>query len=145
MINQPDLEDICFLFDVLWPGMDRSSAHRDRMIGIQNEISNCFQESASDSNQLLKALDNLEGVGLVIASGLIFSANRDAMVPFDQYTTGWCLEKNILPDHYISLGENYADYCARVSAYVQEAPHLNTILEFVREAAIESRFPISPE
>ena len=72
--------------------MDRSSAHRDRMIGVQDEISSCFQEWASEPNQLLKALDNLDGVGLVIASGLIFSANRNTMVPFDQYTTGWCGE-----------------------------------------------------
>ena len=145
LINEPTTENISWLFDELWPLMDRSSAHRDRMIGIHDEISSCFQKWASDPNQLLKALDNLEGVGLVIASGLIFSANRDAMVPFDQYTTGWCLEKNILPDHYISLEENYANYCGRVSDYVQNSSHLDSVLDCVREAASESQFPIRPE
>ena len=125
--------------------MEYSPVHRDRMIGMQDVISSCFQEWATDPNQLLRALDNLDGVGLVIASGLIFSANRNTMVPFDQYTTGWCLEKNILPDHYISLEENHANYCGRVSDYVQNSPRLNSVLDFVREAASESQFPIPPK
>ena len=145
MISEPTLEDILWLFDELWPLMEYSRSHRDKMIGMQNEIASCFQGWASDANQLLKALDNLDGIGLVIASGLIFSANRNTMVPFDQYTTGWCLEKDILPDHYISREENYANYCGRVLDYVQNSPHLNAVLDFVREAARESQFPFPPE
>jgi hypothetical protein len=47
------------------------------------------------------------GVGLVIASGLVFACNTDSMVPFDKYTMGWALELRIIPDNKISQGMSF--------------------------------------
>ena len=106
MINTPGITAIEWLFNAIWPLMEGSQGHLARMIGKQNSITRAFEEFGNDPSQLLRALDAMPDVGLVIASGLIFSANPDDFVPFDQYTMGWAISENIVPDNYISKGCN---------------------------------------
>ena len=141
MITQ---EDIYFLFDELWPEMEYSAAYRDRCLYQFDQISALFQQHQGNSNQLLIKLNELPDIGLVIASGLIFAANRDTIVPFDKYTTGWSLELNIIPDNKISAN-NYVNYCNKIINYIRNSQHLSDTIDFVREARQQARFPIAPE
>jgi hypothetical protein len=87
----------------------------------------------------------LDDVGLVISSGLIFTANRETMVPFDKYTMGWALELKIVPDNKISRDNNYTTYSRNVVGYIQKSTDLHSVLDFVREADCMCQFPLSPE
>ncbi len=136
-------QDIYFLFDELWPKMEGSAAHRDRCLAQFDQISTLFQDHQSNFNQLLIKLDELPDIGSVIASGLIFSANRGKMIPFDKFTTGRAIEKRIIPNNKISAN-NYVNYSNRIVDYIRSRPHLSNIVDFVREAGNTS-YPISPE
>ena len=137
-------QNICFLFNELWPDMEYSAAYRDRCLHQFDQIRALFQQHQGNFNQLLIKLDELPDIGLVIASGLIFSANMDTMVPFDKYTTGWSLELKIIPDNKISAN-NYLNYSNRIVNYIRNSQHLLDIVDFVREARREAQFPIAPE
>ena len=145
MINTPGITAIEWLFNEIWPLMEGSQGHLARMIGKQNSITRAFEEFGNDPSQLLRALDAMPDVGLVIASGLIFSANPDDFVPFDQYTMGWAISENIVPDNYISKGCNYVEYSAAIKEYVKNRSDLDSILDFVREASQKGQFGIAPE
>ena len=145
MIIQPSESNTKYLFDEIWPLMEGSQGHLARMIGKQNSITRAFEEFGNDPSQLLRALDAMPDVGLVIASGLIFSANPDDFVPFDQYTMGWAISENIVPDNYISKGCNYVEYSAAIKEYVKNRSDLDSILDFVREASQKGQFGIAPE
>lgn len=140
----PTQQDIIFLFDELWPLMDWSAVHRDKCLAEINQIDAMFESHQQNFNELLTALDSIQDIGLVIASGLIFSANRNTMVPFDKYTTGWALELHIIPDNKISAN-NYVDYSSKIKAYIGNSDHLSNIVDFVREARVRTQFSIAPE
>ncbi len=135
MVKTPGITEIEWLFNEIWPQMEGSTVYRDRLIGRLSDISKCFEEFGNDPNQLLRALDAMPDVGLVIASGLIFSANHDDFVPFDQYTMGWAISEHIVPDNYISQGCNYVEYSAALKENVKNRSDLYSILDFVREAS----------
>lgn len=138
------VQDIIFLFDDLWPEMEYSAVHRDECLAQIDQINAIFQRHQQDFNELLQALSTIPGIGLVIGSGLIFSANRDTMIPFDKYTTGWALELGIIPDNRISA-ENYVNYSSGVQDHIRNSEHLSDIVDFVREARVRTQFPIAPE
>ena len=140
----PTVQDIIFLFDDLWPEMEYSAAYRDSCLAQINQINAMFQRHQQNFDDLLNELDSLPGIGLVIASGLIFCANRATMVPFDKYTTGWALELRIIPDNRISAN-NYVDYSSRIRDYIRNSEHLSDIVDFVREARVSTYFAIAPE
>ena len=138
------VQDIIFLFDDLWPEMKYSAVNRDECLAQIDQINAIFQRHQQDFNELLQALSTIPGIGLVIGSGLIFSANIATMVPFDKYTTGWALELGIIPDNRISA-ENYVNYASRIQDYIRNSEHLSDIVDFVREARVSTQFPIAPE
>ena len=138
-------EDIVFLFDEVWPRMEYSAVYRDSCLARLEVINSLFERYADSADKLLRALDALDGIGLVIGSGLIFAANRETMVPFDKYTMGWALELCIIPDNRISIGSNYSAYSRKVVEHIRKSEHLHSILDFVREADYKAQFPYSPE
>lgn len=138
------VQDIVFLFDDLWPEMMYSANRRDECITRIQQINSLFQMHQQNFDYLLNALDELPGIGLVIASGLIFSANRDTMVPFDKYTTGLALELGVIPDNRISAN-NYVNYSNRIIDYITNSGHLSNVVDFVREALSNTQYPIAPE
>jgi hypothetical protein len=137
-------EDIVWLFDYVWPTMEYSASHRDRCLAQLDSINRLFLENKDNPDDLLLALDALEGVGLVIGSGLIFSVYREDFVPFDKYTMSWALELHLVDDNRIS-GGNYAKYSGQIVKYIQNSTHLESILDFVREAELRAQFEMSPE
>lgn len=144
MINPITQQDMAWLFDTLWPWMKRAASHHANCLAQFNVIEGLFRAYRNDPDALLLQLDNLKGIGLVIASGLIFSSNRDSFIPFDRYTMGWALRLGIIPDHYISQG-TYAKYSQMIVAYINRVKHLDSIFSFVREAEITAKgFPVSP-
>lgn len=136
-------QDIVFLFDDLWPLMEHSAIHRDKCLAQIGNINFLFQKYSQNINQLLEELTALPDIGLVIASGLIFSVNRATMVPFDKYTTGWAIELGIIPNNRISAN-NYINYSNKITKYITSSSHLTDIVAFVREARNQAQFPISP-
>ena len=124
--------------------MALSPVHRDRCLGQINLINTVFQAYGQDFDELLKQLTALPNIGLVISSGIIFSVNRNSMVPFDKFTTGWAIELEIIPNARIS-SNNYVVYSKKIVNYVDGSKHLKTIVDFVREAREKARFPIPPE
>jgi len=144
MTNQLTRQDILWLFDEVWPRMEYAPIHRDRCLDRLQVINSLFRRY-SNANDLLRALDALDDVGLVIGSGLIFIANRETMVPFDKYTMGWALQLKIIPDNKISRDNNYTVYSNKVVGYAQKRTDLHSVLDFVREANDKCQFPLSPE
>jgi hypothetical protein len=144
MTIQLTTQDIIWLFDEVWSRMEYAPIHRDKCLDRLKIINSLFRQ-CSNINELLRALDTVEDIGLVIASGLIFTTNREAMVPFDKYTMGWALELKIIPDNKISRNDNYTDYSKKVHAYIQTREDLHSMLDFVREADDRCQFPLSPE
>lgn len=137
-------EDIVWLFDYVWPTMEYSPMWRDNCLRQLDTINRLFLEFQNHPDNLLNALDALDGVGLVIGSGLIFSVYREDFVPFDRYTMSWALELHLVDDDRISDG-NYAKYSGQIVQYIQNSIHLESILDFVREAELHAQFEISPE
>lgn len=143
MTAQLTRQDIEWLFNEVWPRMEYAPVHRDKCLSRLQIINSVFGQHG-DSDDLLRALDSMDDIGLVIASGLIFTANRRTMVPFDKYTTGYALQLEIIPDNKISENNNYTVYSTKVHNYIQGRADLSSVLDFVREADVKCQFPLSP-
>lgn len=141
-LNTPTDTDIQWLFDIVYPKMNRSPDHRDTCIYQLTNIQLIFKRYKNDANTTLQHLTAIPGIGLTIASCLIFSANTDSMVPFDQFTMGYSLELKILKDANIS--DNYDSYSQKIIQYIQKN-NINTILDFVIEAGKNSQYGYPPE
>ncbi len=145
MNTQITAQDIEWLFDVVWPRMEYAALHRDSSLARLGSINRLFAIDADDPDTLLRELVTLDGIGLVIGSGLIFAANRETMIPFDKFTMGWALELRIIPDNRISTPRNYATYCRKIIEYIEQSDHLDDVLSFVLEADAQAQFPFPPE
>ena len=108
--------NIRLLFDDLWPAMHASSSHKQHCISILPRIESCFRKWGKNYDSLLDGLSSLEGIGLTIASGLIWSTKPREAVPFDKFTMTYALTEGILRNEYIS-GGHYADACQKIVAY----------------------------
>lgn len=109
--------DIYYLFEDLWPMMLYAHDHKRNCIAQFKAIENYFVKypQNTDHNILLNSLRTLDGIGITIASGLIWSAHRIERVPFDKYTLTYSLEKRILQTDKIS--NDYIGACERVKEY----------------------------
>ena len=86
--------DILYLFEELWPLMPYADNHKINCLDQFKKIEGYFTKySRKDKhNELLIGLNSLDGIGLTIASGLIWCANRKDRVPFDKYTMTYALK-----------------------------------------------------
>ena len=116
--------------------------HRDRCLAHLPDITHVFHSFPNDPDAVLNGLDEIEDIGLVIASGVIFSANRGRYLLFDQYTMGYALQLGIIPNHQITNG-NYGTYSDLIVRYIAGHAEIGSIEEFVR-AANDTLFPFSP-
>lgn len=133
------------LFDKLWPGMHASASHRDHCLRILPQLESCFKKWGDDLDNLLDCLAGLDGIGLTIASGLIWSVYPATAVPFDKWTMSYALKEDILVKLQISHG-NYTKACRKVTEHCygyiwtkesgREARY--TIKRFVRTAMQEA-------
>ena len=133
-ITKTNIED---LFDELWPGMLYAHGHKLNCLTQLNSIQNYFKKNLYH-NILLKNLCSLEGIGITIGTGLIWSVYPDIRVPFDKYTLTFALQKKIISSDKVS--ERYVLYSERIKRFcdestIDERPY--TIKDFVREAWVE--------
>ncbi len=139
--------NIDFLFDQLWTRMNGRELAREKCYENIDTIVNKFKIHQKDFDKLLASLTSLEGIGLVIASGLIFMAFPNDAVPFDKYTMGYSLRQGILRNNKIS-GSRYSSACKEVVRYIDNTQHINDIWGFVRaagEAFLEEELLIGPK
>jgi endonuclease III-like uncharacterized protein len=121
------------LFDHLWPGMLYIQVHRATCVHNLKTINNCFSKFKHDHNLLINSLCSLDGIGLTIASGLIWTAFPRTRVPFDKYTLTYALDKRILRTELIST--DYIRASEKIKAYCK-INHVS-IEDFVRKSLIE--------
>lgn len=107
-----------------------SAAHKASCEDHGKEIVAAFTES-SGANEVLRKLQHIEGVGLTIATGLLWVFDPDRYVPFDRRTTELCLQHGwIRKDAVISA--DYEKTCERVeTAAVGEGKRFATIQDLV--------------
>lgn len=125
------------LFDELWPAMLYAHDHKLNCLAQLNSIQNYFKKNP-DHNVLLKNLCSLEGIGITIGTGLIWSVYPDIRVPFDKYTLTFALQKKIIRTDKVS--ENYVLYSQKIKKFCDEytIDERSYIIEdFVREAMVE--------
>lgn len=137
MITKADIE---MLFDDLWPMMYHSKIHKQNCLNSLVAIQHYFKIS-TDDNILLKNLRSLDGIGLTIASGLIWSVNQYSRVPFDKYTLTFALVNKIIPSEYIS--KDYINNCLKVTQFCEQFEidgRAYDVRDFVREAVLEMEF-----
>lgn len=112
------IDDVRYLFDELWPMMHGSELHKQNCIAHFKQVESCFRKWEGDFDSLLRGLDSIDGIGLTIASGLIWSVYPDEAVPFDKYTMTYALTVEILATNNIS-DDKYAAACKKVVAYCE--------------------------
>ncbi len=133
------------LFVKLWPRMMGREIAKSACYNNLDDIVEKFNTHSTSFNKLLSSLSSMDGLGLVISTGLIFIAYPDSAVPFDKYTMGYSLKVNILYNPNIS-DNRYLDACSKVVEYIDNHPTINNILEFVRMAGnIDPILLTSPE
>ena len=140
----PTPQDVAYLFNQLWPAMHASAMHRDRCLASLGIIDAVFAQHAGSPNDLLDALLALDGIGLTIGTGLIYSCNRTSLVPFDKHTTGYALQLRLIPDNFVSHG-NFDRYSEAIVGYAARQGGVRDIEGFVREAGQHCLFPFAPE
>lgn len=140
----PTADDIRYLFNELWPAMHASGMHRDRCLAGLTTINAVFARHAGSPNDLLDALISLDGIGLTIGTGLIYSCNRTTLVPFDKQTTGYALQLRLIPDNIVSHG-NFDRYSRAIAGHATRPGGVGDIEGFVREAGQHCLFPYAPE
>ena len=114
----------------MWARMHGAASHKAACQDHSDEIVAAFIESDS-ANEVLRKLRHIDGVGLTIATGILWASDPGRYVPFDKRTTGLCLrEKWIRSDAIVSA--DYEKTCARVvAAAVGEGKRFRSIQELV--------------
>ena len=126
---------IVYLFDVLWSAMEYCAENRERCLRQFPLIEKQFIKHKLDFNTLLQELIKYDGIGITIATGLIWSAYPGRAVPFDKYTTTWSLQKKYIKTNRIS--DDYKTICSKIIKELKARRRPITVHDFVREARVE--------
>jgi len=129
-------KDIVYLFDELWPFMPYATEHKRKCLEQFEKIQDLFKRyKPKNHDELFWDLEALPGIGITIASGLIWSGYEDRRVPFDRYTTSYALKLHIIRTN--NIWHNYLEYCSNIKSYCEEQDY--DIEDFVREAMLEMK------
>jgi hypothetical protein len=90
------------LFEELWPKMEFCQVNHYECLNQYSTIEKRFILHGKNWNKLLISLDELHGIGITIASGLIWAAYPNKAIPFDKYTLSYCLKLNWIKTEKIS-------------------------------------------
>ena len=90
-----EIRNINLLFDDLWPLMPYAIEHKQNCLSSINTIQTVFKRHSTDHNALLNQLNLIDGIGLTIASGLIWSVYPNKRVPFDKFTLTYVKEVSV--------------------------------------------------
>jgi len=126
-------KNIDWLFDDLWPQMQGREVARSSCYNNVKTITEKFNKFQIDYDMLLSALTALDGLGLVISTGLMFAVYPNSAVPFDKYTMGFIILKKIIWSPEISNG-NYSSTCKRVLKFINNHKTINSIHDLVLAA-----------
>jgi hypothetical protein len=116
----------------MWGGMHGAQGHHANCRAHSDEIVQAFETSAS-ANEALSMLLHIEGIGLTIATGILWAAYPAQYVPFDKKTMGYCLRQELIRSDLIT--RDYEKVCRTVvdEAVGLEKDHLK-IKDLVHEA-----------
>ena len=112
--------------------MEYCHNHRENCLRLYPLIEKQFLKHKLDFDSLLHELIKYEDIGITIATGLIWAAYPGRAVPFDRYTTTWCLQKHYIITYKVST--NYKKICAIVIKELKKRRKPITVEGFVREA-----------
>jgi hypothetical protein len=134
-------ENIDDLFEDLWPGMLYVHDHKMKTLNSLKGIQKYFSRF-KNHDELLYHLATLEGIGITIASGLIWSANQRTRVPFDKYTLTYALKLGILKTckitgNYVNASKKIKEFCDKYDIIEGKRTRKYSIKDFVREAVVE--------
>jgi len=116
----------------MWGGMHGVHGHHASCRAHSAEILKAFETFAS-ANEVLAALLHIEGIGLTIATGILWAAYPDKFVPFDKKTMGYCLSNRWLRSDLVT--SDYEKVCRKVlDAAVGEGKKHPTIKNLVHAA-----------
>jgi endonuclease III-like uncharacterized protein len=118
--------------------MPYAEEHKHKCLDQRKSIENYFVKypKIEDHNELLYGLLSLSGIGLTVASGLIWSAHRNLRVPFDKYTATYALKLKLMRSERIS--SNYIRFCESIKEYCDRNKY--TIEDFVRISMKEMEY-----
>lgn len=116
----------------IWGGMHGVQGHHANCRAHSTEIVGAF-ETGNSANEVLAKLLHIEGIGLTIATGILWAAYPDDYVPFDKKTMGYCLSQRWLRSDLIT--SDYEKVCKKVvDAGVGEGKKHPTIKNLVHFA-----------
>ncbi len=124
-----------YIFDVLWSGMDYVQEHRQNCLNLYPQIEKQFIKHRLDFNALLEELIKYDGIGITIATGLIWKAYPGSAVPFDKWTTTWCVVKKYIRSANIS--DDYKAISKQIIKELKSRKKPINVEQFVREARVE--------
>lgn len=116
----------------MWGGMHGAQGHHANCRTHSDEIVQAFETSASP-NEVLSKLVHVEGIGLTIATGILWAAYPDQYVPFDKKTMGYCLRRELVRSDRIT--SDFEKVCKKVVAdAVGDGKKHHTIKDLVHDA-----------
>lgn len=116
----------------MWGGMHGVQGHHANCRAHRDEIVKAF-ETSNSANEVLSKLLHIEGIGLTIATGILWAVHPEKYVPFDKKTMGYCLSQKWLRSDLIT--SDYEKVCKKViDASVGEGKKHPTIKNLVHTA-----------
>lgn len=136
---------IDYLFRKFWPVMKGVSERYVDCLRQLPAIVGIINNTALTHDARLAQLDELNGIGPTIASGLLWSFFPGECVPFDKHTMGYCtIDWKVIRSHTITDG-TYATKCAAIVAELgNHSPPFETVDDLVRFAADNGSLELSP-
>lgn len=129
---------IIYLFDVVWPAMEYCAENRKNCLSLFPLIEKQFIKHKLDFDSLLVELVKYDGIGITIATGLIWVSYKGRAVPFDKYTTTWALQKKYIKTNRIS--DDYKSICKKIITELKGRKTPIKVLDFIREAMEEVEY-----
>ena len=113
----------------MWGAMHGSVGHHSNCLEHIDEIVASFKSSGT-ADEVVSKLVHVEGIGVTIATGILWAFDPAKYVPFDKKTTGYCLTMKWM--HTVNLRLGYERICRRiVEAAVGEGRKHETIRALV--------------
>ena len=126
---------INYLLDVLWYSMEYKEDIRRGIMQQYHLIEKQFIKHRLDFDTLLHELLKYDKIGPTIATGLIWVSYPNSVIPFDKFTTSYCIQKGYLRTPNVT--DNYKAKCKKIIKDLKARPIPITVEEFVREARHE--------
>jgi hypothetical protein len=95
----------------MWGGMHGNVGHHTNCLEHLEEIVAAFLSSGTADETVAKLIQ-VEGIGVTIATGIMWAFDPARYVPFDKKTTGYCLTKKWM--HTVNLRLGYERICRRI-------------------------------